>query len=165
MKHHVRATPAPAPKTDNIRGVSLLLAAIILLMAVAQLFSYEKFPDLIGSFWLPGGDFTAKLLAAVIVIVDVFALPFLLRMRLSPLMRVVSMVCGWLVVAIWFALSLWVNLATTGATNAGLLGATVSLPVGWWMVSLLAGVGVLTGWTSWGMWPLDKAYYAEHRQK
>lgn len=156
MKYPVRATPAPTPKTDNIRGVSLLLAAMILLMAVGQLFSYEKFPDLLRSFWLPGDGLTAKLLAAVIVITEVFALPFLLRMRLSPLMRIVSMVCGWLVVAIWLTLGIWINIATTGAMNAGLLGATISLPIGWWMASLMAGMGVLAVWASWGMWPFGK---------
>ena len=84
------AEPAGKPKTDNIRMIALLLAVILLVMVLAQLFSFEKFVPLIEKFGFPGGEAMAVLVAGVIVISEVFTLPFLLRMRLSPLMRLFS---------------------------------------------------------------------------
>ena len=92
---------APQPRTKNSATVALLLAGILVIMAVGQLFSFEKFIPLIESYWLPGGHGTAVVVASLLVTAEVFALPFLLRMRLSTLMRIVSMVAGWLVVAGW----------------------------------------------------------------
>lgn len=150
----VQSTSAPTPKTKSIRSVSLAFACVLILMAVAQLFTFEKFPDVIAGFWLPGGLPLPHILAALFVIGEVIALPFLLFMRLSPAMRIVSMMAGWLVVAAWLAVSLWQNVTMNSTiANNGLLGATVSLPVGWWSVLVCIAFGILAVWTSWGMWP------------
>lgn len=150
---------ADEPKTDTARGVALLLAAILLIMAVAQLFSFEKFIPLVKEFGLPGGEGIATLIAGVIVTAEVFALPFLLRMRLSPLMRVFSMVCGWVSIALWLLLSVWINVSGTSVTTIGFLGTSVAVPVGWWAVAFMTALGVLSAWTSWGMWPLPRPGY------
>src|SRR5688500_3072985 len=97
MSFFAKATPPPRPKTKNVMGVSYLAAGFVAVMAVTQLFTFENFPALITGLWLPGGEVAAKILAAVIVSLEVLALPFLLSMRLSQLFRMVSMVFGWLV--------------------------------------------------------------------
>jgi hypothetical protein len=153
MSFFVKSTPASAPKTKNIRPVSLGLAAVFIVMVVAQLFTFETFPKVIANMGLPGGEGVASIRAALIVTLEVVALPFLLSMRLSPAMRVVSMVSGWLVVTAWLAASLWLNLSTSIASNSGLLGDTISLPVGWWNVLFCLSLGVLAAWSAWGMWP------------
>ncbi len=122
-------------------------------MIVAQLFTFENFPAVIGGLWLPGGDATAKVLASVVVVIEVFSLPFLLAMRLSPLFRVVSMVLGWVVAIVWILISLWENCMIASITNNGMFGATIPLPVGWWNVLFSLALGVLIIWASWGMWP------------
>lgn len=105
--------------------------------------------------WLPGvNDPLAKLLAALVVTAEVFAVPFLLCMRLSPLMRVCSMVLGWLSIAWWLYVLVWENVTVTALGSNGLFGATLTLPLGWWSVCFMLGVGVLAGWASWGLWPL-----------
>jgi hypothetical protein len=156
MSIFVTPTAAPAPKTDNIRTVSIVLAVLFTGMAVAQLFTYETFPSVLTALWLPGGSSFAHIMAALVVIFEIFALPFLLFMRLSPAMRVLSMVSGWLVVAVWLTLSVWENVMVEIAGNSWLLGDTIHLPVGWWSVLWGIAVGMLVGWASWGMWPLKK---------
>lgn len=156
MSIFVQATDAGKPKTKNVRTIALLYALIIIAFVVSQLFTFEAFMVLLASFGLPGGASAAHVLAAVFVITEVFALPFLLRMRLSPAMRVVSMVCGWLVALKWLALSLWVVLSVNAISNIGFLGDVVRLTPGWWTVFFSAALGILAAWASWGMWPVTR---------
>jgi len=151
MSFFVQPTLALPPKTKNTTKVSLFLVALFTLMAVAQLFSFEKFPDVFG-LTLPGREASAHVYAALIVTLEVAAVPFLLSMRLSFAMRVVSMLAGWCVVTAWFIVTLWENI-THAIPNTGLLGATASLPIGWWSVLFCMGLGILVVWTSWGLWP------------
>ena len=146
MSFFVQATPPPKPRTPNIQTVSLLAAAIIAVMVLTQLFSFEDFPAVISSLWLPGGEFTTKVLTAILVIAEVLALPFLLALRLSPLFRVVSMTLGWIVVLLWTLLTVWENLAVGTISNSGIFGATIPLPVGWWSVLFSLALGVLVAW-------------------
>jgi hypothetical protein len=156
MSFFVQPTPAPAPKTVNTKIVSITLAAFFVILAVAQLYSFEEFPDVIASFWLPGSHVLSHVCAALIVTGEVLALPFLLSMRLSPAMRIVSMVAGWAVIAGWLVVSLWINLSVNAVTNSGVLGATISVTPGWWMTGLFLALGVLAGWATWGMSPWQK---------
>jgi hypothetical protein len=157
MSFFAQATPPSQPRTKNIQAVSLLAAAIIALMAVTQLFTFEDLPAVVSALWIPGGTGGAKTVAALLVVIEVLALPFLLSLRLSSLFRYVSMVLGWCVVTLWSALTLWENLMASTISNSGILGATIPLPVGWWSVLFSAALGVLVAWASWGMWPSPKS--------
>lgn len=150
----VQATSAPKPKTKNVKKIAILYALILVVFAVSQLFTYESFISLVDSFWLPGGTPSARVVAAVIVIVEVLALPFLLGMRSSVAMRVLSMVCGWLVAFIWLMLTLWIMLSVNAISNVGFFGDLVVLTPGWWAVFFSAALCILSLWSSWGMWPL-----------
>lgn len=147
----VQSTAAPKPRTQLSANIALFFAGIVLVMALGQLFSFEKFIPLIESYRLPGGASTALLVACILVTLEVFALPFLLRMQLSKLMRTVSMVAGWLVVTAWLKLALWVNLTVNEVDNIGLFGVHVQLPVGWWAVLFVLALGVQAAWASWGL--------------
>jgi len=124
-------------------------------MVVAQLFTFEDFPNLLGTMWMSISDAWLPVVASVLVILEVFALPFLLGLRLSAVMRVVSMISGWVVIAVWFAISFG-SIVTNTQTDSALLGATVSLPTGWWEVLFCVALGVLAAWAAWGMWPLGR---------
>jgi len=151
MSFFVKSTAASKPKTKNVQLISLGLAAVFVLMAVAQLFTFESFPEVIAATGIPG---EASVWAAVLVTLEVLALPFLLSMRLSPAMRVVSMVSGWIAIALLLKIAVWANLSSEAVSNSALLGDTVSLPVGWWNVLICLSLGVLAAWSAWGMWPL-----------
>lgn len=154
MSFFIRATPAPKPKTKNIRVISILAAAILIIMVVTQLFTFEDFPSVLAMLGFPGGNFTAKVLATVLVISEVFALPFLLAMPLSPLFRVASMILGWFAAVAWLKISLWENLVVHGSSGSSIFGATLPMPIGWWSVFFSLALFVLIVWASWGMWPM-----------
>lgn len=149
----VDAVSAPAARTRNAAIIALFYAFLLVIMATLQLYAFEKFIPLIGQFGLPGGQGMAAFVACLLVVSEVFAVPFLLRMRLSPLMRLVSMALGWLVALLWLKLSLWVMMSGQAVDTIGFLGARVALPVGWWVVFYAAGLLVLAAWASWGLWP------------
>ena len=134
MSFFVKTTPAPEPRISQITHISLLYAVILVAMAVAQLFTFDEFIELIYSFNLPVSLVVASSLPAIIVASEVFALPFLLRMRTSTAFRWLSMFLGWTVAVIW----LWISLSTVDGypviTTVGFLGTAVELATGWWAV-------------------------------
>lgn len=144
------------PKTVNVKSIATLYAAILIIFAVTQLFSFPAFQTLLESFWLPGGRPAAYLLSSIIVVAEIFALPFLLQMRVSTLMRFVSVALGWLVPIVWLGLGLWVQLTVNAITNIGFLGTVVSLAPGWWTIFFSLALATLSIWASWGMWPDTK---------
>ena len=147
----VQPTPASLPRTSAMRLISAALASVFVVLAVAQLYSFEELPDVIASLWLPGDVRLDQLTAALLVTLEVLAIPFLLFMRLSPAMRIVSMVAGWIVIAGWVAIALWLNLTINATTNSGVLGATIPMAPGWWMLVFFIAMGALLGWVSWQM--------------
>lgn len=156
MSIFATSSVAPSPKSLVSGRAALAVAGILIVLVTAQLFSFEDLPQVIDDMWLPGVNTAlATVLASVLVVAEVFALPFLLRLQLSIAMRFVSMVLGWLVGAWWLAVLVWQNISASALANNGLLGSTVELPVGWWTVALQCAVLVLIGWASWGLWPVS----------
>ncbi|MCA9339261.1 hypothetical protein KC939_02850 [Candidatus Saccharibacteria bacterium] len=115
----IKAVLPPKLKNKHAQFFAWFLGLIFLLMALVQLVKFEKFTPFIESVF--DGGAAGKAIAAIIVTTEVFALPFLLRMALSPLMRFCSMVCGWLAALTW----LWISL--TYASE--LIGLSFSLVI------------------------------------
>lgn len=155
MSFFVQSTAPPQSKTKYVEVCSIALAVVFVMLAVAQLYSYEEFPDVIASLWLPGGRTFASLLAALIVVLEVAAIPFLLSMWLSPAMRIVSMVAGWLAATTWIGLSVWANVSVNAITNSVVLGATIPTATGWWQVLVFVVIAGLLTYISWSKWPLQ----------
>lgn len=127
-------------KSTNIPSV--VLAGVFVIMAVSQLFKFEEFPGVIKDMWLPMGDTCSYIYASIIVILEVFAVPILLNIKLSWLARITGIISGCLVLAIWIFILLWQNLTINALGNAGLLGATLPMPVGWWTVVVILLVSI-----------------------
>ena len=157
MSMFVKATPAPSAKTSETKQVAILYAALLTIMAVTQLFTFEEFIELFPAFHLPLGEVLVYGLAPALVAAEVFALPFLLRMAVSPAFRFVSMFCGWFVAATWLFVSTWVAATRVDADTIGFLGTFASLSPGWWAVLISLALGVLAVWASWGLWPIRRA--------
>lgn len=153
MSFLVKATVAPKPRSIRAGRLAVGYAAILVIMAVAQLFTFEDFLVLLTDFGLPMGALAAYILGSTIVVLEVFSLPFLLRFPLSRAFRWISLVCGWLVAAVWLKVSLWVVITQPAVDNIGFLGSVVSLPPGWWAVCLSIALGALAAWAAWGLWP------------
>lgn len=148
-----KPTPAPTPKTQDVKRIATFYAILLIVLIATQLFTFDHFLQLLSTFGFPWGNQFAYFSGAFIVIVEIFALPFLLRMSLSPAFRVFSMICGWLAAAAWLKISLWLVLTEAAVSNVGFLGTVVDLMPGWWAIFIGLALGILTIWASWGMWP------------
>ena len=153
MNIFVKATPSKKPRTEESQKIIYFYVAVLVILAVSQLFSFDKFLVLLESFALPGGSTTAYFIGSLLVTSEVLALPFLLRLEVSPLMRVTSMALGWLVPMIWIFLSLWLKLTSSTVSNIGFLGTVVHIIPGWWAVFISISILFLSIWASWGLWP------------
>lgn len=149
----VKATAAPAARTETSRQISLLYAAILVVFVVAQLFTFDEFIELVVAFNLPLGLPFAHALAPTLIVAELFAVPFLLRMSVSPAFRYLSMFFGWLVVAIWLFISWWVAATFPSVPTIGFFGTVIDVTPGWWAVLLSLALGILAAWSSWGLWP------------
>lgn len=137
MKTFLKRLSAYHDLPFRIRVLGIAVAGWVTIMAVAQLFKYEEFPGVIDGLWEAGGSGAAHVLAAAIVVCEVFALPFLLNMRTTPLVRIVSLVCGWFTAGVWLAIALWQAAASSTVINQGYFGTTVPISNDW-LVLLLA---------------------------
>jgi len=154
--NNIMALPADAPRSIIARNVAWVYATVLTCMAIGQLFSFEKFIPLVKEYQLPGGLGTATLVAGLIVVTEVFALPFLLRMRLSLLMRWVSLACSLMVPILWIVLSVTVLVVDGGPTNSGLLGTKLSVPAGWLQLVASIVLAGLAGFSFAGLRPSKK---------
>lgn len=153
MKIFSHVIPAQSPRTHDSLIMSYVYAATLTIMALSQLFSFEGFLALLESFSLPGGAVTAHLIGSFLVVCEVFALPFLLRLALSPLMRIVSMILSWIVPVLWFLLSMWLTIITNAVNNIGFFGTVVHVMPGAWAVFVSLAFGVIALWSTYGLWP------------
>lgn len=154
MNFPVKATEAPAARTKESRQISIFLAGIFVVFAVAQLFTFEEFTQLVLDFRLPFGEGASYALASGIVAAEIIAIPFLLRMKLSIGFRFFSMLSGWFVALFWFFVSVWVVSTSAGVTTIGFIGTVVDAVPGWWAAFVSVALGVLAAWASWGLWPV-----------
>lgn len=153
MSIFVKAVAAPSARSDAAKQVAVAYAALLAVMAVAQLFTFETLPALFESFGLPVGEPFVVALPAIVVALEVLALPFLLRMVLSPAFRVLSMGAGWLVALFWIFTASWVVAVQPLAETVGFLGTVVSLIPGVWAIGFSCLMGLASAWASWGLWP------------
>ncbi|MDB5161670.1 MAG: rane protein of unknown function [Candidatus Saccharibacteria bacterium] len=147
------ATVAPKAKTKDVTRIATFYAILLVIFAVSQLFTYESFLQLMVSFGLPGGTQFTYFLTSLLVVAEVFALPFLLRLPLSRAFRWFSLGCAWLVPVIWMFVTVVVAGYDLPADNIGFLGTVVSIMPGWWAVFISTAFFILAAWASWGMWP------------
>lgn len=147
----VLAHPAPKPRSWNFVRAAWLYAFILVVMVCAQLVSFEKFIPLINNYALPGGYGTATLVAGLIVVLEVFALPFILRMRLSHYMRWFSLGCSVLAPLLWVKISIY-SMVFGPVKNGGLMGVHTALDSFLQLVVALALLG-LACVVSYGLWP------------
>ncbi len=100
---------------------SWVLAAMFITLATTQLITYEKFFPIMQNYQVLDGAF-GKVLASILVICEVFALPFVLRMKVSRLFRYVSLFCAHIAGAIWVFLGVWAIYYHPPTTGAGIFG-------------------------------------------
>lgn len=139
----ITASYGPA-RSGRIQAAAYVASFMLVLMLVAQLYGYEGF-SLALSVVLHTNDFRAhQSLAAVIVVAELMALPYLLRMYMSKLMRVVSASSAMLIAAFWLLNAL----TNAHAQNSAVFSDTIAMPGGllaalWNLVLTVCVVAVL----------------------
>ncbi len=124
--------------THSAHFQGLLIGVLYLVSLIAQLFRFEKFSEVTAAYQLPGGDFTAAIVAWLLPLTALVALPFLLSMRLNRRARVISRTAVIALPLFWLVLGIWLSFVTHTVTNSGFLGATMALPSGFWLILLAA---------------------------
>jgi hypothetical protein len=114
---------------------ALVLGGLFVTLAVLQLFTYEKFYAIVQAYNLPGGNAISFVVAGLIPILEVMALPYLLSMVVSKKLRRVSMIAMIASPSAWLLLSLWTNAMGYDGIETGLMGATLSTMNGLWFVA------------------------------
>jgi nickel-type superoxide dismutase maturation protease len=102
------------------------------LMALVHLFRIDTFIPIIDTI-VPGGNGMAIFISLVMILSEIFAIPFALRMKLSPLAHLMS---GALVVFAplwWLLLTIW---ALGTDLSTGQLGEFVSVPANTWAITV-----------------------------
>lgn len=127
----IYATKPPSLKNKNIYPAALLYACVIIICSLGQLFRFDKV--LVAAASHPLVSVQVDILFwCILAIVQIFSLVYLLRVKVSPLMRYVGFVCSVLVPIFWLVVVIW-RLSVGSGVDVGVFGAEVSR---------LSGVGV-----------------------
>lgn len=113
---------------------ALALGGVFLFLLISQLFTYEKFAEVIRGYGLPGGAVTVVGLAVLIPLLEAAALPVLLSMKMRLRWRRLSKVAAIALPSLWLAIALVTNVARMAEDNTGMFGATISTPNGLWLI-------------------------------
>lgn len=148
MKDHI-LTLFPADFHKNpVHFQALGLALVFTVLSLAQLFTFEHFGEVTLGYGLPGGLVVATILAFLLPVTEILALPYLLSMRLHAKLYVVSRVSVIVTGSLWVCVALWTNLTGNTDTNAGIFGATLYTPNQWAYIVFV----LLLLWASWLMY-------------
>jgi len=113
--------------------LALVIASILTIMAVLQLFWYEDLPNEISVLLPIEWAQTSIVIAAAFVITEVLAIAYFLPLALSTLARWCLRVVALLVPVAWIG-SMKYALLTEQAANAAYLGAKFDVSLNWWHV-------------------------------
>ena len=122
--------------------IRLVLGLFILIMLLTQLFTFENFPGLLVGVGVGVGvtPVFSLMAGSLLVMAELAALPYLLKMSASSNVIQASKVCGFIILA---ALSVLEFMAAVNNTTSTLFGATANLPGGLWALFFLLALWVL----------------------
>ena len=124
MKQFIASIFPPTIFKKYTQYVALAAGFWTIIIMLAQLFRFKKFPKTLESLGIGDG----AIVAIAIVLLEFISLPFLLSMpRLSKLERQISGVCTLLAPGVWLVISAAV-LMSSGQEKVSLFGAVAALP-------------------------------------
>lgn len=107
-------------------GLALTATGMVVVMLLTQLFGYEDFAIILSNLLATNDARLLSVTAGAIVLAELMGLPFLLKMYMSTLLRILSAAFGFSVAGFW----LLVSLTNAHAANSDLFSTTVTLPGG-----------------------------------
>lgn len=154
-----KAEKALEPRFHEAQIIAWIYATALVIMAVGQLFSFEDFIPYIRDLHLTGGEAVTVLFACLIVIAEVFALPFLLRMPLSSLMRWFGLGFSLFVPLAWLFVTILTYVTQPPEVASSMLGAITGTKIAVPNIFqlILAGILLILAVVSAaGLWPAKK---------
>lgn len=115
-----------APRNRTTITIAVVTAAMFTLMLVSQLFGYEDLASELSSIMAINDIRLLQVVAGVVVLLELLALPYLLGMYLSQLLRFLSAAAGFGVAGFWLLMSL----TNAHIENSGIFASTIELPGG-----------------------------------
>lgn len=143
----VKAYPAPQVGRQA-KYVSYVLGIGAAGLAVAQMVSFEEFVAALQDYQLAPYIWTV-VLGLLLISLEVFAVPFLLRLSLSRLAWACSAVCALLLPLAWTLMTVVALVLNHSVPNAGYVGGFIKLPVGG-LVLVLNLVWLTATWVGFG---------------
>jgi len=113
----------PEFRKNPVHFQGLGLAFVYVTLAILQLFTFESFVEVTLGFGFPGGRVVAIIIALLLPIAEILALPYLISMKVP----------------------LWTNISGNNGDNLGIFGATLYTANQWWSVGFVA----LVSWAAW----------------
>ncbi|MCL2444697.1 hypothetical protein FWD07_01070 [Candidatus Saccharibacteria bacterium] len=155
MIKKIFSTEAAPPRLKGIRMLGCLLVTMILIAVVVQVMALTRVGGGIVEITSIETE-TAKVLLSpvwigVAVLVQLLALPFIVGMKVSPLMRLMSMAMGWLAAVNFLVSVLVLNL--TNSNPVVVFAEAMGVPLNGLFVLLSVMIAVAMGWMTWGRWP------------
>ena len=157
MVRKIIAIEASEPKIKDIRSMGWM---VVLLLVVAVFFQVMIMLNNSGanslvavvseSTWA-SRLFLSSWMLGVMVFVEIFAVPFLIGAKVSVLMRLMSMLFGWLVAGVFLVAMLALNLSGSGVSLV--VADMMAIPLDWMFILLAVVFVAPIGWVTWGRWP------------
>lgn len=138
----------PLPVSRQLLWTRYGIAAFFVIIVLAQLFAFSKFGATIGELAPTFSTRASQVTAAIVVVLEVAALPSLLIVALSPLARVLSRLAGPLVLALWYVL-IYCGIRTAHLPNSGLLGSDIHLHANFWVLLIVMIAFVIVATTQY----------------
>ncbi|MCL2280544.1 hypothetical protein FWC31_01510 [Candidatus Saccharibacteria bacterium] len=127
------ARPAPKPLSKSAPILGLLAASLLAVMVVLQLIGLNKILISL-SAQFDGHDDWAIAATIIVLLTELAALPFLLRLKLSYLANILGGMAAVMAPWIWVLVVIWsVGETDIVASQFGILGC---FNVGWWLLAL-----------------------------
>ncbi len=128
-------------------GLAYAAAFVIVVMLVLQLFGYSDTLDSLGTLLPAEWVKPLPIILALIVVIELLALPYFLPLALSRLARICAAACAWLTPLMWLGI-MCIGLASNVQASVPLLGDHPDIPLGilpvCLMLLLLSIVGTVT---------------------
>lgn len=100
----IKATNPPKVTNKRLTFVPTAYAVVLVGVAVLQLVFFEKFVTSVADYFMTDTNPAITLIALSLIAVEIFGLPFLLRLKLSSLARFCSALLAFLAPFFWAAL-------------------------------------------------------------
>ena len=127
-----KAIKPPKPVKPYAPVLGYVASGIIVLLALIHLFRIDTLLPIVNKVLL-NDSVAAGAFVIVVILAEIFAIPFLMRIKLSPLAHIASGFLAILAPLMWSLLSIW---GFGLSYPIGELGQFVALKSTWWLVVL-----------------------------